>query len=439
MLDFLRQTLDSELTAGRRWCVALSGGMDSTVLLHALAGLCREYPGNTIRALHINHGLHPDADAWAENCRQQCARLDVALVIRAVTVSGSAEIGLEAAAREARYRVFREELCADEWLLTAHHRDDQVETLLLRLLRGSGPHGLGSIEPVRKFAGGWLARPLLDIDRTALEAYARAQGLTWVDDPANTDTAYDRNFLRHRVLPLLQERWPGLGETLPRAARLSGEAAGMLDELAALDTGDSLAGDSLALSALADLSLPRQRNLLRYWLACNDVLPPPESRLQEGLRQLLTAAQDRSPALEWGSVQIRRYRERLYLLKYDPRSVAGAADERRTWDGRGRIDLGPLRGSLRFTAGNRDLDIPAEWTIRFRLGGERVAGEAGRKSVKKLFQEHGVVPWMRAHVPLLFHGERLSAVGNLWQDDDLGEGLAEGPVIVAWENHPSVF
>ncbi len=235
MLETLRQQLHTDLAVGARWCVALSGGVDSTVLLHAVAALGQEFPGNTIRAVHINHHLHADADAWAVACQLQCKALGIPLTCSDVVVDTGARDGVEAAARRARYGVLTALLSPGEILLTAHHRDDQVETFLLRLLRGAGPHGLGSIEPRRPCGRGWLVRPLLAVGREELEVYGHEQDLTWSEDPANSDTTFDRNFLRHQVLPLLRKRWPGLGETIPRAARLSGEAARMLDELAGQD------------------------------------------------------------------------------------------------------------------------------------------------------------------------------------------------------------
>ena len=224
MLPELEPQLKADLEQGRDWCIALSGGIDSTALLHALSALCRRYPDNRLRAMHVNHGLQAAAAAWSSQCEQRCAALAVPLTILTVHVPESGGQGLEAAAREARYAALHDALSPGELLLTAHHRDDQVETLLLRLLRGAGPQGLASISSRRPFGPGTLLRPLLDIGRDEIEAYAHGAGLDWIEDPANADEQFDRNFVRHRVVPLLRERWPGLGETLPRAARLSGEA-----------------------------------------------------------------------------------------------------------------------------------------------------------------------------------------------------------------------
>ena len=198
--------------------------------------------------------------------------------------------------------------------------------------------------------------------------------------------------------------------------------------------------DVLPLDALLPLSAPRQRNLLRFWLGQNGRPAPSETRLREGLRQCLTAADDRSPVLDWAGGQVRRYRDRLYLLDFDPDTEAAPQPAARVWDGLGRIELGPPRGALSFTgAGGRAMDLPADWEIRFRAGGERIPTAGGRKTVKKLFQERGVVPWMRSHVPLLFRDGKLSAIGDLWQADGLSNRRAAGAARVRWDDHPAAF
>ena len=440
MLEILRQQLRKDLAGGAEWLVALSGGVDSTALLHAIVRLGHEYPGNSIRAVHINHQLHVDSGTWVGACRSLCEQLEVPLVCRDVTVDHRGRDGIEAAARRARYHALTDLLGHDEILLTAHHRDDQVETLLLRLLRGAGPHGLGSIGVRRRCGRGCLVRPLLDIGRNELEIYAREQSLSWVEDPANTDTTFDRNFLRHRVLPVLRERWPGLGETVSRAARLSGEAASMLDELAELDIGGAGDPDTIPVGVLLELSSARRRNVVRYVLRRLGLAPPAEVRLREGLEQLLTAGPDRMPLLEWGGAQMRRYRDRLYVLEFDPDKAAVTMPDAYQWDGRGRMELGSVRGALRFVCGDgKTIDVPREWTVRFRSGGERFEARGQHKSVKNLFQERGVVPWMRAHVPLLYRDGRLVAVGDLWHVADITVDGANDGVHIAWESHPAVL
>lgn len=440
MLDILRQELHVDLLGGAEWCVALSGGVDSTALLYAVVQLGREYSGNAIRAVHVNHHLHADAKVWAAACQTLCDELGVPLTCCDVAVETDSDGGIEAAARKARYSVLTGLLDHGEILLTAHHRDDQVETLLLRLLRGAGPHGLASIEPRRPCGKGWLVRPLLEVGRDMLEAYACEQNLAWIEDPANTDTTFDRNFLRHRILPVLRERWPGLGETIPRAARLSGEAARMLDDLAEQDAGCTDAVNVLPVNVLRELSPARRRNVVRYLLRRCRLAPPGEARLRDGLEQLLTAAPDRMPLLKWSGAQIRRYRDYLYVLEFDPDPAAGTLSSSYDWNGRGRIDFGSLRGGLRFVCSDEmDVDVPRNWVIRFREGGERFAAGKQHKSLKNYFQERGVVPWMRVHVPLLYRADRLLAVGDLWQSDDIGTDDLGNGVRIVWDGHPTVL
>ncbi len=432
MLDILRQQLHEDLISGSDWCIALSGGVDSTTLLHAVVRLGREFPGNSIRAVHVNHHLHTDADNWAVVCQSFCNQLGVVLTCCDVEVDRASDDGIEAAARKVRYGALTGLLGHGEILLTAHHRDDQVETLLLRLLRGAGPHGLASIEARQPCGQGWLLRPLLEVGRDALEAYAREQNLAWSEDPANTDTTFDRNFLRHRVLPILRQRWPGLGETIPRAARLCGEAARILDNQANRYADGSEFDGTLSVILLRGLSTARRHNVVRYWIRQRGLAPPAEARLRDGLEQLLSAGLDRMPLLKWGGVQMRRYRDHLYLLEFDP-DPATALPDSHAWDGRGRIDLGPLRGGLQFVRHDgTDTDLPGDWMVRFRTGGERFESGGQHKSVKNLFQQRGVVPWMRVHVPFLYRAGGLVAVGDLWQVEDLGGKDAGKGTRVVW-------
>ncbi|KLD74514.1 tRNA(Ile)-lysidine synthetase, partial [Xanthomonas hyacinthi DSM 19077] len=236
--------------------VGLSGGLDSSVLLHALAQQ-PQYRRAGLRALHVHHGLHADADAWADHCAAFCAALAIPLQVRRVQVPRDGGHGLEAAARQARRTAFAQALAAGEWLALAQHRDDQAETFLLRALRASGADGLAAMQPLRDFAHGMLWRPLLALPRSDLHAYAQRHALRWIEDPSNADPGFDRNFLRLQLLPLLRQRWPHADAALARSAQLCGEAGALLDD------GDQAALDALrgGDAATATLSLPRLRAL----------------------------------------------------------------------------------------------------------------------------------------------------------------------------------
>ncbi|NIR59118.1 MAG: tRNA lysidine(34) synthetase TilS, partial [Gammaproteobacteria bacterium] len=281
--DDLVAVLAHHAPAARYW-VAYSGGLDSLVLLHALAAR-RDRLGAPLAAVHVDHGLHPDSGRWAAHCARTCAALGVPYECRVVEATAASGESPEAAARRARYEALAGLLEPGACLLTAHQRDDQAETLLLQLLRGAGPDGLAGMPMCRPLGAGWHLRPLLDWERADLHAYARAQGLEWVEDASNRDTGIDRNYLRHIVLPALRERWPGAPATLARAARHQAEAAELLVALGRADAraaADAAPG-TLRASALRDLPAPRQRNLLRAWIA-RAGLPAPSAAQLERVR-----------------------------------------------------------------------------------------------------------------------------------------------------------
>ncbi len=402
------------LPPAHRYWVAYSGGCDSTVLLHALAALQDQLPVE-VRALHVNHHLHPAAPQWAEHCHRVCEALDIPLYEINVDARGSKGESPEAAAREARYRIFTEMLQEGDGLLLAHHRDDQAETLLLQLLRGSGPRGLAAMPSQRPLGAGWLGRPLLGFTREALCQYAGAEGLAWIDDPSNFDTEYDRNFLRQEIMPLLQQRWPSAASTLARAAGHQAESVELLHQLAEAD-GQHCAGsraETLRIEPLTQLTPERQRNLLRYWIDSVNHLPlPDQQRLHRILDEVIPAAEDAQPCIAWPGGQVRRYAGLLYLLAADPQPLVGPLH----WDLTGTLELDDGRQLHAVTTRGKGLQMELQGnsgiSVRFRQGGEvcRPAGRGHQHELKKLFQEWGVPPWERPRVPLLYVGEDIAAV-----------------------------
>lgn len=421
-------------------CIALSGGRDSSVLLHALAGL-REQAGWQLRAVHVNHGLQPAAGDWARHCREFCAALGVPLAVRPVVPLTDAGRGPEAAARDARYAALAAELRPGEWLLLAHHEDDQLETVLLHLLRGSGVSGLAGIPAGSDFAGGRLCRPLLGVSGASIEAYALRHALAWIEDPSNADVALDRNFLRARVIPPLRQRWPAAARAAGRSARLAAEAAELLADLARIDAHAVVQGDTLGLEPFRELGAARQRNLVRYLARQHGWPMPPEQRLDAGLQQLLRARPDRHPVLAWSGHSIRRFRERLYLVAADP-TIAPAGSQ--AWNGAGSLQLGGLRGELRLQpaagAGLAKRILDGGLQLAFRNGGEamRGGGDSHHRSLKYLFQKHAIVPWMRGHIPLLYAGGELAAVADLWLADWALARPGEAGVVVVWTGHAAI-
>ncbi len=298
-----------QVGAGQAVVVGLSGGVDSVVLLHILKRLSARHH-LLLSACHVHHGLSPNADAWQQHCAALCAGLALPLSVHQVVVSDSGGEGLEAAARRARYQAFSE-LNAD-WVALAHHRGDQAETLLFNLLRGTGLRGAAAMQVARRGALN-LLRPLLDLPRSELVAYAEHHHLQWIEDESNTDTRFSRNHLRLETLPALQQRFPAGEANLAAAARRFGEALALLDDLAGLDLGDCAPEFPLSVSLLMPLSEPRGRNLLRFLLAAHGVGIPSEERLSEALRQLLGARVDRHPSIRFGHHTLYRERGQIKL------------------------------------------------------------------------------------------------------------------------------
>lgn len=393
--------------------VALSGGLDSIALLHLLV-VDQALRARGLRALHVHHGLHADADAWAAHCAEACADLGVALDVVRVRVARDSGLGLEGAAREARHRAFADLLEDGECLALAQHQDDQAETFLLRALRASGPDGLAAMRPARRFAGGWLWRPLLDTPRVALEAHARRHGLRWIEDPSNADTALDRNFLRHRLLPLLRERWPHAAQAFARSAQLAGESADILaeDDAAALAAVRDETGGGLSVTALRGLSAARRARLLRAWVSVRGWPPLPAegiAHIESDLIAPQASVCDTMPRFAWHGVEIRRWRDGLHAVDaHRDLSEDWSCD----WDGRAPLTL-PNGDTLRLAGAD---GFP--WPVRAhaRHGGERIVlpgREAHRRTLKHVLQAMDIPPWLRTRMPLLSAGDgTLLAAGD---------------------------
>lgn len=393
------------------WHVAYSGGLDSTVLLHLLMRLASREAFPLLSAIHVHHGLQAAADAWPAHCQRVCDELGVPLeVVRVKVDSGPS---LERAARDARYAAFVSRLAAGEVLLSAQHRDDQAETLLFRLLRGAGVRGLAGMPAARPLGLGSLVRPLLAVSRAELEAYARAEGLDWVEDPSNADTSLARNFLRHAIFPALQARWPKATESLARSAEHMAEAEGLLGELAQADL-DRARGDtdfpwlcvrSLDLPSLAALSPARQRNALRYWLA--ELTALPDSDHWAGWENVRDASAAATPIWRLAAGELHRADGRLWWLS-GAWLVAPVAEI--PWsDPHVPIAL-PGNGRLEF------IGVPpaGRLEIRYRQGGEvlEIAGR-GRRDLKRLLNEARLPAFVRGRLPLLFVDGQLLAVANI--------------------------
>lgn len=387
--------------------VGYSGGLDSGVLLHLLAQDA-DLRRHRLRALHVHHGLHAEADAWAAHCERECAALGVPLqVIRVEVVEGTG-LGIEGAARAARHRAFAEALGTGEILALAHHRDDQAETFLLRALRGSGVDGLAAMRPWRAHANGWLWRPLLDIPRERLHAHAIAHGLRWIDDPSNADSGFNRNFLRNEVMPLLRERWPHAAANLARSAALSAQAVELLEAEDAAALANAQADDgSLDIAALQTLPSERRARVLRRWIDAAGLPPLPANGIAQIERELLHAPQDAEARFDWSGARVQRWRNALHAGRI---RAPLAPDWSQPWDGRSPLAL-PTGERLQLVGADA-FDAPLR--VHARQGGERLLlpGRSHRHALRHVLQERDVPPWLRTRMPLLSDGDELLAAGD---------------------------
>jgi tRNA(Ile)-lysidine synthase len=411
----LRDEIRAAAPAGL--CVAFSGGRDSTALLHALAQ-SPEARECGLRALHVDHGLHHESSEWAAHGERFCRSLDVPLVVLRVTVGDARGLGIEAAARQARYAAFAESLRHGEWLALAHHRDDQVETVLLKLLRGAGPEGLGGMRVRRPFARGSLWRPLLETHREDLERYLVSHGLEYLDDPANRDRRFARNILRHELIPVLERHWPRAGSSILHSAQLCRAAGDYLAREA--DTAFAiLQREDRSLDADGWLALPEalRAPVLDRWLRVQDLCVPADAQRRELERQIATAAEDAVPCVGWRDTEVRVWDGRLHA---SPPLPALPADWQSRWSGE-PLDLPKGCGTLLAspTAGATPLehapfDPPLE--VRLRRGGEHIKpdGDPHTRELRDLFQQARIPPWVRERCPLVFAGDDLIAVADWW-------------------------
>ena len=427
-----------------RWWVGFSGGVDSTVLLDAAVRVLGDRAAECLVAVHVNHGLHPDADTWEDRCRGTAARLGIRLeVCRALVGATARGGGIEAGARAARLAAFAEAVPVGEPILLAHHRDDQAETALLRVLRGGGPAGMAAMRPDATVGGLWLVRPLLAVPRAEILAYARKGGLDWVEDPANLAPEHDRNHLRHRVLPALAERWPRAGATLAQLAVRSQETAVMLDDLAAVDlaAAQGRTPGTLRARAIAALSPPRAANALRVWLVSRHrVPPPPRNWLLVVVKEVVAARADRCPEAIRDGIWVRRYRGDLYTGRERTAPLLPASTPWRLEGGLLELPHGWLAAARVEGEGLAvaRLSFPVE--VRFRRGGERCRPRARgvTKPLKDLFQEFGVPPWERGVWPLLFARDRLAAAPGLFLCDPFAAKDTEPAWRIEWRPRGSL-
>jgi tRNA(Ile)-lysidine synthase len=416
-----------------KFCVAFSGGMDSTVLLHVMKNIIDEK--SQIRAIHINHNIVDNSKVWTKTCKSICKNfgIDIEIISLEVTHNG---YGLEAAARDERYKKLKEKLYENEYLLTAHHEEDQMETVFLRMARGTGLDGLQGINEKYSFGEGIIFRPMLEVSKTSVMDYAKEHQLKWVEDSSNQDTHFDRNFLRKKIIPQFRERWPSIASSVSRLSQLSVQNIKILNQIAEEDIGPIANMNELPLAKLLDKSFERANNMLRYIILANGMSIPSMKTLQDGLKEMLDPETDKS-VIAWKDYCIRKYKNHLYFLSnsdLEPNKV----DVRIPWEIGKTVNLGENIGTIEATFIHGDgLSIEKcknKLTISYRQGGELIKpiGHRINKSLKNLFQENQILPWMRDKIPLIYYQDELVSVADLWFNQNYVASQNEAGFVVNW-------
>lgn len=431
----LQHFLSQHTKPNQRLLLGLSGGLDSCVLLHLLAHARASIPFE-LQAMHVHHGISPNADSWATFCQAQCAALNVPLTIVMVQLDEQSKLGLEGQARQLRYdALFNNALQAD-FVLSAHHQDDQAETLLLQLFRGAGLKGLASMAAADERRR--LLRPLLNVPRSSLEAYAKGHGISWCEDESNSNTQYERNFIRHDVLPLLSARNPAIKQALARTAAHAAEASDLLNDLAALDAAHLLEKNSLCTQGLAALDEARAKNALRWWLARQEVSMPSADALNEMHQQLMTAKADANIDItlqlkNQQPIKLKRYQQRAYLVKP---AVTVSFDL--VWNGEAQLAL-PNGGTLVFSqvrGSGLALKLGmSKLRISQRNGGESFKPNVLRptRTLKHLLQEANMPPWQRENLPLVYWQDTLAYVPGIGISHELQAAPHEDGLQIDWQ------
>ena len=414
-------------------CVAFSGGMDSIVLLHAVNNLLDGQ--SKIRAIHIDHNIVNNSNELAQSCKKICKNYGIDLEIIALKIKHKG-FGIEAAARDDRYKMLKEKLQENEYLLTAHHEDDQMETIFLRMARGTGLNGLQGINEKYPFGKGIIFRPMLTANKKSVMEYAKEHQLKWIEDPSNQDTYFDRNYLRKKIIPEFRERWPSIATSVSRLSQLSAQNIEILNQVAEEDIGVIENMNELPLSKLHEKSFERANNIIRYMILANGMNIPSMMTFQNGLRRILENNNDKS-VIEWKGCSIRKYNNNLYFLDnkdIEPNKV----DVKIPWELEKKINLGSNIGSIEATfIHGHGLSIQKcknKLTISYRQGGELIkpVGHNMKKSLKNLYQENKILPWTRDKIPLIYCQDDLVSVADLWLNQNYMASQKEEGFFVNW-------
>jgi len=437
----LKEFLDS-FSDSKKIIISYSGGIDSSVLLHLLFSI-RENLKQSLEVIHINHGLYEKSDDWERFCKKECASYNIPFTAISIHENCPKNVSVECWARDKRYFLIGKEMSKDDVLLTAHHMDDQVETFFLQALRGAGPRGLSSMPVVKRFGDGFHARPFLHIRRSELERYAKINNLLWQDDQSNSDIRYDRNYLRHRVLANVENSWPSYRQNISRVISHQKESMNLLGEIALEDMKKVLCKNliNLDIKMLKKLSLPRQKNLIFYWLDNLNLEKPGSKHMSQIITTLINAGPDKSPCVNWKNTEVRKYRDHLYALE-----TIKTHDENEEiyWNTNSPLEIQGEKLIAKETYGKGILKScinGAKITIRYRHGGEKIYlnSLSNSKTVKQLFQEYGVLPWLRDRVPLIYINEELAVIPGFCIGKRFSASGNERSLDIYWSGYNKVL
>lgn len=412
-----------------RYWLGFSGGADSTALLLALYENAEQLPA-PLHVVHFDHGLQQESGAWAAHCQEFCRERNIPFQLETLSIPRTSRNSLEEEARNKRYQATARILGEREMYLTAHHAEDQAETLFLNLMRGSGIEGLAGIPVLRNLGEGWVARPLLDIHRRELVGFLRERGVEWLEDPSNTDSAFDRNYLRGELFPQLEKRWPGLAKRLSRTARNARTSANAMAAVIEQHSGELLKDRMrMPVQGLLALNAEMQSLVLRQWLRRHEIPVLPESRLGEFLQQLSVSQADSQPEVQWEDWMIKRYRGDLYLHRREPFSAC----EQKAWREGMKVGLGPDSGSYRLHG--KKTEIPPGWRVGAREAGDRIRTyESGpSRKLKQFFQTASIPPWLRLGIPVLYWDDEAVALGDWVIGHRLQWWLMENGLELEWK------
>ncbi|MCZ6804688.1 MAG: tRNA lysidine(34) synthetase TilS [Proteobacteria bacterium] len=436
-VSFLSSFPDSE-----KFWIACSGGMDSSVMLH-LFYYNKSKIKQLLEIIYVNHGLQEKSVDWGVFCKKQCQHYDIPFKQLDISENCPKGLSIEEWAREKRYSLISQVMNKNDVLFTAHHQDDQVETFFLQALRGAGPRGLASMPSIKKIANGYHARPLLQYKRSEIQRYANDNNLVWQDDNSNSNIRYDRNYLRHKILPVIEERWPAYRETISRMINNQVDYKSLIDEIAHNDMKHALHKNtmSLSLEVIQKLSIERQKNLVFVWLDEQNIDRPGSKHISQIISDIICSTIDKSPCVNWKDNEVRRYRNLLYASKiFNKHSVNIEFD----WNPESPLAIlnetliaNPENGKGISKADTKN----AKFVVRYRQGGEKIYPKnlTHSKTVKQLFQERGVLPWLRDRIPLIYINEKLAVIPGFCIDKKYAATKDESSWDIQWSGYDKVI